>query len=116
MRRRRRACVGYEVAGHRGRGGGGRRAASRSATASWPARASAATPSRSWSPRATSSRCPDALSFEEGAAIPVNYATAWAALLGYGSLRAGERVLIHAAAGGVGIAATQLAKAAGAEV
>jgi NADPH:quinone reductase-like Zn-dependent oxidoreductase len=59
---------------------------------------------------------PDRLSFEQGAAIPVNYSTAWAGLLGYGSLRAGERVLIHAAAGGVGIAATQLAKAAGAEV
>lgn len=59
---------------------------------------------------------PAALSFEQGAAIPVNYATAWAALHGYGSLRAGERVLIHAAAGGVGIAALQLAKAAGAEV
>src|SRR5258707_3837551 len=59
---------------------------------------------------------PDALSFEQGAAVPVNYATAWAALLGYGSLHAGERVLIHAAAGGVGIAAIQFAKAAGAEV
>jgi NADPH:quinone reductase-like Zn-dependent oxidoreductase len=59
---------------------------------------------------------PDALSFEQGAAIPVNYATAWAALHGYGSLRSGERVLIHAAAGGVGIAAIQLAKAAGAEI
>ncbi len=59
---------------------------------------------------------PDALSFEQGAAVPVNYATAWAALLGYGSLRAGERVLVHAAAGGVGIAAIQFAKAAGAEV
>jgi NADPH:quinone reductase-like Zn-dependent oxidoreductase len=59
---------------------------------------------------------PDGLSFEQGAAIPVNYATAWAALHGYGSLRAGDRVLVHAAAGGVGIAATQLAKAAGAEV
>jgi NADPH:quinone reductase-like Zn-dependent oxidoreductase len=59
---------------------------------------------------------PDALSFEQGAAIPVNYATAWAALHGYGSLRTGERVLVHAAAGGVGIAALQLAKAAGAEV
>lgn len=58
----------------------------------------------------------DALSFEEGAAIPVNYSTAWAGLLGYGSLRAGERVLIQAAAGGVGIAATQLAVRAGAEV
>lgn len=59
---------------------------------------------------------PDALSFEQGAAVPVNYATAWAALHGYGSLRAGERVLIHAAAGGVGIAAVQFAKAAKAEV
>lgn len=59
---------------------------------------------------------PDGLTFEQGAAIPVNYSTAWAALLGYGSLRAGERVLIHAAAGGVGIAATQLAKRHGAEV
>jgi len=59
---------------------------------------------------------PDALSFEQGAAIPVNYATAWAALHGFGSLQPGERVLIHAAAGGVGISALQLAKAAGAEV
>ncbi len=59
---------------------------------------------------------PDALSFEQGAAVPVNYATAWAGLHGYGSLRAGERVLVHAAAGGVGTAAIQFAKAAGAEV
>jgi NADPH:quinone reductase-like Zn-dependent oxidoreductase len=59
---------------------------------------------------------PDGLSFEQGAAIPVNYATAWAALEGFGSLRAGERVLVHAAAGGVGIAALQLARRAGAEV
>ncbi|OBF80453.1 oxidoreductase [Mycobacterium sp. 852002-51163_SCH5372311] len=59
---------------------------------------------------------PEGVSFEQGAAVPVNYATAWAGLHGYGSLRAGERVLIHAAAGGVGIAAVQFAKAAGAEV
>lgn len=59
---------------------------------------------------------PDHLTFEQGAAIPVNYATAWAALLGYGSLRAGEAVLIQAAAGGVGTAATQIAKRHGAEV
>jgi NADPH:quinone reductase-like Zn-dependent oxidoreductase len=58
----------------------------------------------------------DRLSFEQGAAIPVNYATAWAGLLGYGSLRPGEKVLIQAAGGGVGIAATQIAKRAGAEV
>jgi NADPH:quinone reductase-like Zn-dependent oxidoreductase len=59
---------------------------------------------------------PDSMSFEQGAAVPVNYATAWAGLQGYGSLRAGEQVLVHAAAGGVGIAAIQLAKAAGAIV
>jgi NADPH:quinone reductase-like Zn-dependent oxidoreductase len=59
---------------------------------------------------------PDGLTFEQGAAIPVNYATAWAALVGYGSLRAGESVLIQAAAGGVGVAATQIAKRYGAHV
>jgi NADPH:quinone reductase-like Zn-dependent oxidoreductase len=59
---------------------------------------------------------PDKLTFEQGAAIPVNYATAWAALVRYGSLQPGERVLIHAAAGGVGISATQLAKHFGGEV
>ena len=56
------------------------------------------------------------LSFEQGAAIPVNYATAWAALIGYGNVQPGERVLIHAAGGGVGIAATQIAKRLGAEI
>jgi NADPH:quinone reductase-like Zn-dependent oxidoreductase len=59
---------------------------------------------------------PERLSFSEAAAIPVNYATAWTGLLGYGSLREGEKVLIHAAAGGVGIAATQIAKRFGAQV
>jgi NADPH:quinone reductase-like Zn-dependent oxidoreductase len=59
---------------------------------------------------------PERLSFEEGAAVPVVYATAWAALYGYGSLREGERVLVHSAAGGVGIAVLQLARRGGAEV
>jgi NADPH:quinone reductase-like Zn-dependent oxidoreductase len=59
---------------------------------------------------------PARMSFEEGAAVPVNYATAWTALVRYGSLEPGERVLVHAAAGGVGIAATQIAKHVGAEV
>ena len=59
---------------------------------------------------------PDGLTFEQGAAIPVNYGTAWVGLLGFGSLLGGERVLIHAAGGGVGIAATQIAKRTGAEV
>lgn len=59
---------------------------------------------------------PDRLSFEQGAAIPVNYSTAWTGLVSYGALEAGQRVLIQAAAGGVGIAATQIAKRRGAEV
>jgi NADPH:quinone reductase-like Zn-dependent oxidoreductase len=59
---------------------------------------------------------PERLSFEQGAAVPVNYATAWAALVDYGNVAAGQRVLVHAAAGGVGIAATQIAKRAGAEL
>jgi NADPH:quinone reductase-like Zn-dependent oxidoreductase len=59
---------------------------------------------------------PAELSFEQGAAFPVNYATAFAALVLMAGAREGERVLIHAAAGGVGTAATQLAKARGCEV
>jgi NADPH:quinone reductase-like Zn-dependent oxidoreductase len=59
---------------------------------------------------------PDGWSFEEGAAFPVVYATAYAALIRYGSLRSGERLLIQAAAGGVGIAATQIGKQVGAEI
>jgi NADPH:quinone reductase-like Zn-dependent oxidoreductase len=59
---------------------------------------------------------PDGLSFEQGAAIPVNYGTAWAGLIGYGNLQPGERVLIHSAGGGVGIAATQIANRVGVEV
>jgi NADPH:quinone reductase-like Zn-dependent oxidoreductase len=55
-------------------------------------------------------------SFEEGAALPVVYATAYAALIRYGSLRAGERLLLQAAAGGVGIACTQIGKHLGAEI
>jgi NADPH:quinone reductase-like Zn-dependent oxidoreductase len=59
---------------------------------------------------------PERLSFEQGAAFPVNYGTAYAALIVMGSLREGNRVLIHAAAGGVGIAATQIARNEGAEI
>lgn len=59
---------------------------------------------------------PERLSFEQGAAFPVNYGTAYAALIIMGSLREGDRVLIHAAAGGVGIAATQVARNVGAEI
>jgi NADPH:quinone reductase-like Zn-dependent oxidoreductase len=59
---------------------------------------------------------PDGWSYAEGAAMPVTYSTAYAGLVRFGGLRAGERVLIQAAAGGVGIAATQIAKLVGAEV
>jgi NADPH:quinone reductase-like Zn-dependent oxidoreductase len=59
---------------------------------------------------------PDDWSYEKGAALPVVYATAYAGLIRYGNVLAGERVLIHAAAGGVGIAATQIAKHLGAEL
>jgi NADPH:quinone reductase-like Zn-dependent oxidoreductase len=59
---------------------------------------------------------PDRLSFEQGAAFPVNYGTAYAALIVMGGMRQGDRVLIHAAGGGVGISATQIARNAGAEV
>ncbi|HEY8305041.1 MAG TPA: medium chain dehydrogenase/reductase family protein [Solirubrobacteraceae bacterium] len=58
---------------------------------------------------------PDRFTFEQGAAIPVNYATAWAALVGYGSIQPREKVLIHSAGGGVGIAATQIARRFGAD-
>ena len=59
---------------------------------------------------------PRNLSFAEAAAIPVAYMTAEYALNRLGKMKAGERVLIHAATGGVGLAAVQLAQRAGAEV
>src|SRR3954454_10343550 len=59
---------------------------------------------------------PDDWSYEEGAAVPVVYATAYAALIRYGSVQEGERILVQAVAGGVGIAAAQIAKILGAEV
>ncbi len=59
---------------------------------------------------------PDRFSLEQAAALPVNYCTALAALVEMGGLREGQRVLIHAAAGGVGTAATQIAAEIGAEI
>jgi NADPH:quinone reductase-like Zn-dependent oxidoreductase len=58
----------------------------------------------------------DAIAFEQAAAIPVNYLTAVLMLRHFANVKAGERVLVHAAAGGVGMAAIQLCRAAGAEV
>ncbi len=59
---------------------------------------------------------PEGLSFEKAAAIPVNYLTAWLMLVRLGAVREGDRVLVHAAAGGVGQAALQICLARGAEV
>lgn len=59
---------------------------------------------------------PDRLSFAEGAALPMNYLTCEFALARRGRLVEGETVLVHGAAGGVGTAAIQLAKAMGARV
>ncbi|MFD1119138.1 SDR family NAD(P)-dependent oxidoreductase [Sphaerisporangium aureirubrum] len=59
---------------------------------------------------------PDGWSFTEAAAVPVAFATAYYSLVDLASTRPGDNVLIHAAAGGVGQAATQLARHLGAEV
>jgi NADPH:quinone reductase-like Zn-dependent oxidoreductase len=59
---------------------------------------------------------PEDWSFEEGASFPVVYGTAYASLVSFGNVRPGERLLIQAAAGGVGIAATQIGKLLGAEI
>jgi NADPH:quinone reductase-like Zn-dependent oxidoreductase len=61
-------------------------------------------------------RTPSTLSDVEAAAVPVNYLTALLALYQMANVSAGETVLIHGAGGGVGIAATQLAKLRGATV
>ncbi|UOX89593.1 SDR family NAD(P)-dependent oxidoreductase [Amycolatopsis sp. FBCC-B4732] len=59
---------------------------------------------------------PDGWSFAEAASIPVAFATAYYGLFDLGGLEAGQSVLVHAAAGGVGMAAVQLARHHGAEV
>jgi NADPH2:quinone reductase len=61
-------------------------------------------------------RLPDRVSFAQGAGLFVPYVTAWRALFGRANTRAGDTVLIHGASGGVGVAATQFAVAAGATV
>lgn len=59
---------------------------------------------------------PDGLTLEQAAAVPIEFATADDCLFEFGHLQAGESVLIQAGAGGVGLAAIQLAKAAGASL
>jgi NADPH2:quinone reductase len=58
-------------------------------------------------------RLPDAVSFAQGAALGVPYATAYRALFQRAQTRPGETVLVHGASGGVGVAAVQMARAAG---
>lgn len=58
---------------------------------------------------------PGTLSFEQAAAVPVNYLTAWVLLVVMGSLQKNESILIHNVGGGVGIAALDIAKHIGAE-
>ncbi|MFI7585678.1 NADPH:quinone oxidoreductase family protein [Spongisporangium articulatum] len=59
---------------------------------------------------------PDQVSFAEGAALPLNYLTVQFALVRRARLAAGQTVLVHGAAGGIGTAAIQLATALGAQV
>ena len=61
-------------------------------------------------------KLPDAVTTEEGACVPVPFGTADDCLFEFGHLVKGETALIHAGAGGVGIAAIQMAKQAGARV
>ncbi|MFI1304133.1 type I polyketide synthase [Streptomyces sioyaensis] len=64
----------------------------------------------------TLARIPEGWSFAQAASVPVVFLTAYYALVDLGALQAGESVLVHAAAGGVGMAAVQLARHLGAEV
>ena len=61
-------------------------------------------------------KLPDEMSFEEGAGLPSTYPTSYMALVFRAGLQPGEDLLVHAAAGGVGIAAVQIGKALGARV
>ena len=61
-------------------------------------------------------KVPDGLATEEAACVPVAFGTAHDCLFEFGRLQAGETALVHAGAGGVGIGAIQMAKAAGARV
>ncbi len=67
-------------------------------------------------PHASVRRIPEPLDFEGAASIPVNYLTAWLMLVHLGNVRSGERVLVHACAGGVGVAAVQICRHFGAQV
>ncbi|MEU8779590.1 SDR family NAD(P)-dependent oxidoreductase, partial [Streptomyces sp. NPDC048606] len=61
-------------------------------------------------------RMPEKWTFAEAASVPIVFLTAYYALVDLADLRAGQTLLVHSAAGGVGMAATQLARHLGAEV
>jgi NADPH2:quinone reductase len=67
-------------------------------------------------PAATTYRIPDVMTFEAGAALPTVYPTSYAALVWRAPVERGETLLVHAAAGGVGLSAVQIGKALGARV
>jgi NADPH2:quinone reductase len=67
-------------------------------------------------PASACHRMPATMSFDEGAALPIVYPTSYAALVFRAALAPGEWLLVHAAAGGVGLAAVQIGKALGARV
>ena len=97
--------VGEAVAGYRPR-----------ATGSSPSASTGPTPSCGPSPEAFCWAVPDGLDLEQAACVPIPFGTADDCLFEFGRLQAGETALIHAGASGVGIAAIQLAKRAGATV
>jgi NADPH:quinone reductase-like Zn-dependent oxidoreductase len=59
---------------------------------------------------------PDRLSFDEAASVPLGALTAWGAVIDVANVQPGQRVLVHGAAGGVGLFAVQLARLKGAQV
>ena len=67
-------------------------------------------------PAAAVGAIPDAMDFSSAASIPVNWLTAWWMLIRLANLQPGETVLVHACAGGVGLAALQICRHRGAEV
>jgi NADPH:quinone reductase-like Zn-dependent oxidoreductase len=67
-------------------------------------------------PRRQAIPLPASYPFEEAACLPITFGTAWRMLVTHARVRAGEDVLVHGAVGGVGLAAIQIAKLAGARV
>lgn len=67
-------------------------------------------------PETQAAPVPDGVSLEDAAALPVQWLTAWLMLIRLGNVQAGERVLVHSAGGGVGLAALQIARWRGATV